>query len=102
MMVKHMFPVDSKGRDCRSIDWLQLEPGEVIPLHHHARREESYICLDGSGIVTVNKIRYVFKMGTSIFIPKGCAHSVENIGLRKLLFYADNVPGAQNGDTTFV
>jgi mannose-6-phosphate isomerase-like protein (cupin superfamily) len=83
---------------CRQITqfagWI---PQSVAPFHYH-EYEEGIFILDGSGIVHVEDETHPFGPGSSIYLPIGVRHCLENPGpapVRLLgVFYPSGSPGA--------
>ncbi|MBN2719324.1 MAG: cupin domain-containing protein [Deltaproteobacteria bacterium] len=57
-----------------------LEPGTVIAGHHHDTIEHEQVMLEGIMKLTVGDEVHVVKPGDVMYLPKGLAHSYENIG----------------------
>ena len=50
------------------------------PLHSHLREDEWLYVLDGSVLCEVGGHQNVARAGDSVFVPKGMAHTFQNIG----------------------
>lgn len=71
-----------------------IEPGSVIPAHHH-EVEELLLCLEGQGLVVVDGQAEPFMTGDSAVIEAGTVHSVHNTGttpFRMLAFFPTAQP----------
>ena len=72
-----------------------IPPGRA-PMHHHSYEEAIYI-LDGHGCVWTDDGHADFKPGSSIYLPRGVSHCLENTGRLnvKLLgvFHPSGSPG---------
>jgi mannose-6-phosphate isomerase-like protein (cupin superfamily) len=55
-----------------------IPPGRA-PMHHHAYEEAIYI-IEGAGRVWTRDGSAVFRAGSSIYLPRGVSHSLENTG----------------------
>jgi quercetin dioxygenase-like cupin family protein len=70
-------------------------------MHHHTYEEVIYI-LDGNGVVWTEGLRAEFVPGSSIYLPRGVSHSLENSGQTavKLLgvFHPSGSPAARYDD----
>jgi mannose-6-phosphate isomerase-like protein (cupin superfamily) len=70
-----------------------LKAGEWLSLHRHAQPEIYYI-LAGTGVMTIDGVRYHAPQGTGIFIPGNAEHGISNTGPETLKFlYAFAVNG---------
>ena len=58
----------------------QIEVGGRIPVHRHESQDEILFVHAGQGTIVVGDERAPFKPGTSVFIPQGVWHGVENTG----------------------
>jgi mannose-6-phosphate isomerase-like protein (cupin superfamily) len=58
----------------------QIEVGGRIPVHLHDAQDEILFVYAGQGTVTVGDERAPFEAGTTVFIPQGVWHGVENTG----------------------
>ena len=72
-----------------------IPPGRA-PLHHHTYEEAIYI-LQGEGRVWIEDVASDFKTGTSIYLPRGVSHSLENTGTADVrllgVFHPSGSPG---------
>ena len=77
-----------------------IPPGRA-PMHHHTYEEATYI-LEGEGRVWTEDGSAEFGPGTSIYLPRGVSHSLENSGTAdvKLLgvFHPSGSPAARYED----
>ena len=59
---------------------IVVKPHERLSLQYHNHREENWIIVRGSGIVTIGKKAIPCKRGKKFFIPIGAPHRIENNG----------------------
>ncbi len=65
---------------------IVVYPGKRLSLQRHKRRAEHWFVVCGEGVVTVDDERIEVKAGTSVDIPKGAVHRMENTGDGDLAF----------------
>lgn len=58
----------------------RLGPGGSIPVHLHERQDEILFVHAGRAAVILEEQRLPAPMGTTIFVPEGVWHGVENAG----------------------
>ena len=79
------------SQDCGAgsvVVWEQrLLPGQRIPLHYH-EFEETLTVLEGELLVTLAGVRYLAPTRSTIFVPTGVAHSLNNEGTAPALLLA--------------
>ena len=54
-----------------------IKPGGRAPLHKHAY-DETFLVLNGKGIMTINGKSFEVKPGTCVFVPSKVPHSIRN------------------------
>jgi mannose-6-phosphate isomerase len=65
---------------------LVVKPGTRLSYQTHARRSEHWFVLSGTGVVTLDGTTTAVAAGTSVDIPLGTAHRIENDGSVELVF----------------
>jgi quercetin dioxygenase-like cupin family protein len=69
---------------CRRItQFIGVIPPGRAPMHYHAYEEAIYI-LEGRGRVHTDDGNAEFETGTSIYLPRGIRHSLENTGSKNI------------------
>ncbi|MFY9610755.1 MAG: cupin domain-containing protein, partial [Blastocatellia bacterium] len=63
----------------RVTQFVGLIPPGRAPMHHHTYEEAIYI-IEGEGRVWTSDGSAAFKAGSSIYLPRGVSHSLENTG----------------------
>ncbi len=58
----------------------QIDVGGSIPVHLHDQQEEILFVHAGRGTMTIGEARAPLEAGTTVFIPPGVWHAVENDG----------------------
>ena len=53
-------------------------PGKRLSLQRHQLREEHWVVVEGTGLMTLGDEQFPIQPGTYINIPKGTIHRVEN------------------------
>lgn len=64
---------------------LRIEPGQAISLQRHTWRHETWLIIDGKGIITIDPHQYMVPITCPLFIPAGTIHQAENTGDTTLL-----------------
>jgi mannose-6-phosphate isomerase-like protein (cupin superfamily) len=57
-----------------------LDPGSVVPVHHHERAEQVLFIISGRGQVSLADHQVEAGPGFTVHVPKGVAHSIANTG----------------------
>jgi len=52
------------------------------PLHRHSREDESFYVLEGDFVFEVDGERIAAGPGSTVFAPRGTAHTFQNVGAR--------------------
>ncbi len=65
---------------------IEVLPGKRLSYQKHSRRSEHWFIISGNAKVTLNGAEILVGAGSSIDIPLGAAHRVENPGSEPLLF----------------
>jgi len=87
----------SRSLGCQNVtQFVGVIPPGRAPMHHHTYEEAIYI-LQGEGRVWIEDAASEFKTGTSIYLPRGVSHCLENTGtvdVRLLgVFHPSGSPG---------
>ena len=65
---------------------IEVNPKSRLSYQYHMKRSETWVIINGEGIVTIEgKIKNIYK-GDTIIIPKSAKHRIENTGNDKLIF----------------
>ncbi|MBI5918801.1 MAG: mannose-1-phosphate guanylyltransferase/mannose-6-phosphate isomerase [Nitrosomonadales bacterium] len=59
---------------------IVVKPRAKLSLQSHEHRAEHWIVVNGSAIVTVDKMRRLVESNESVYIPVGATHRLENVG----------------------
>ena len=85
----------------RVTQFIGVIPPSRAPMHHHGYEEAIYI-LEGNGVVWTDSASAVFSPGSSIYLPRGVSHCLENTGasvVRLLgVFHPSGNPGISYND----
>ena len=87
--------------DVQSLAEATLEPDEATQRHYHARTEEIYFVLKGSGRMEVDGETQMVRPGDAVLIPAGAWHSLENNGTSELRILCCCAPPYSDDDTYF-
>ena len=80
-----------------------LEPGSVVPVHHHETAEQVLFVISGSGLITLDDQQIDAQAGATVYIPQSVLHGITNTGDEELvLFQAAAVVEGQHGDGLWV
>lgn len=104
-------PISAESGSPNTVVYLEVDPGERIPLHTHTA-EEIFVVLQGTGIVTAGDQQWSATAGVIAVAPAYARHGWENTGsetLKLVGFFGANVvinefdePVAPLGVATFV
>jgi mannose-6-phosphate isomerase-like protein (cupin superfamily) len=84
----------------QSLAEAELEPGQETKRHYHARTEELYVVLEGTGEMEVNGERAGVGPGDAILVPPRARHQIRAGGTR-LRFLCCCAPPYSDSDTFF-
>jgi mannose-6-phosphate isomerase-like protein (cupin superfamily) len=85
----------------QSLAEATLEPSEATQRHYHAKTEEIYFVVKGSGDMEVDGEHRRVRPGDAILIPAGAWHTLENDGNSELRILCCCVPPYSHDDTFF-
>ena len=88
------------GAANQSLAEAELEPGQATERHYHARTEEIYVVLEGTGEMEVDGERRPVAPGDAILIPPGAWHEIRAAG-SPLRFLCCCAPAYSHDDTFF-
>lgn len=85
----------------RITQFIGMIPPGRAPMHHHTYEEAIYV-IEGEGCVHTEDGDGPFKAGSSIYLPRGVRHSVENTGSTNIrvlgVFHPSGSPAAAYSD----
>jgi mannose-6-phosphate isomerase-like protein (cupin superfamily) len=87
--------------EVQSLAEATLEPSEATERHYHARTEEIYFVVKGSGTLEVDGETAAVRPGDAVLIPAGARHTLENTGTSELRILCCCVPPYSDADTFF-
>lgn len=64
---------------------VTLMPGHSMNYHSHERRDEIWTVIEGEGVAIVDGKRREVTLGDTIFLPKGCKHTIQATTLLKVM-----------------
>ena len=85
----------------QSLAEASLPAGGSTQRHYHARTEEIYVVLDGSGEMDVDGDRQDVGVGDAILIPPGAWHEIRAGADAELRFLCSCAPTYSDEDTFF-
>jgi mannose-6-phosphate isomerase len=65
---------------------LTVDPGQRLSYQRHAHRSEHWFVVRGEGTVTVDDTASAVAPGSTVDVPLGSAHRIENSGTSPLVF----------------
>ena len=71
--------------DCK-VKKITVNPGQRLSYQYHKKRSETWVIIQGEGIVTIEGKDKNISKGDTIIIPVTSKHRIENIGNDKLIF----------------
>lgn len=72
--------------DLFKVKRIQVQPGHRISLQKHLHRQEHWVCVEGSGVVTLEDKTIPFERSVEVTIPQGHVHRVSATGPDPLVF----------------
>ena len=74
-----------------------LDPGSVVPVHHHEKAEQVLFIVSGVGEIYLASRRVEARAGSTVHVPKGVAHGIVNTGDEPLtILEVTSPPGFQD------
>ncbi|MGH9045804.1 MAG: phosphomannose isomerase type II C-terminal cupin domain [Acidimicrobiales bacterium] len=65
---------------------LTVDPGHRLSYQRHAHRSEHWFVVQGQGVATIEGEPHPAGTGTTVDVPVGAAHRIENPGTQPLVF----------------
>lgn len=65
---------------------IEVDPGCRISYQYHSKRSETWIIVEGIGLITLDGEDKEYNEGESLIIPKGTKHRIANKGIKKVVF----------------
>jgi mannose-6-phosphate isomerase len=65
---------------------ITVLPGMRLSYQRHARRSEHWFVVQGEGLVTLDGLDQAIAPGSTIDVPVGVCHRIENTGSADLVF----------------
>ncbi|HZL88160.1 MAG TPA: cupin domain-containing protein [Pirellulaceae bacterium] len=85
----------------QSLAEARLPPGAATRPHYHARTEEIYYVLSGTGRMKIGDQERLVGPGDAVAIPPGSVHTIVNAGSETLKFLCCCAPAYEHDDTIF-
>jgi mannose-6-phosphate isomerase-like protein (cupin superfamily) len=99
--IRVLLDAEAGGAANQSLAEAWLEPGQATQRHYHARTEELYVLLDGTGEMEVDGDRRAVGPGDAILIPPGAWHQIRASEGAPLRFLCCCAPPYAHDDTFF-
>jgi mannose-6-phosphate isomerase-like protein (cupin superfamily) len=99
--IRVLLDAELGGAREQSLAEATLAPGAATRRHYHARTEEIYAVLEGSGEMEVDRDRRSVARGDAILIPPGAWHEIRAGGAGELRFLCCCAPPYSDEDTFF-
>lgn len=64
---------------------VTLLPGHSMNYHSHERRDEIWTVIEGEGVAIIDGERRNVALGDTIFLPRGCKHTIQATTLLKVM-----------------
>jgi mannose-6-phosphate isomerase len=65
---------------------IEVLPQKRLSYQRHSHRAEHWFVVSGSGLVVLDGESIRVSSGSTVDVPKGCAHRIENTGADHLVF----------------
>ena len=85
----------SRGSNNMALGTQQVPLGSGIRIHQHEGADEVLFVLEGAGVGILGDTRTPIEKGTSVYIPKGIWHGVQNPASELLLLWVVAPPGLE-------
>lgn len=73
-----------------------LDPGSMVPVHHHEKAEQVLFIVSGHGRISLEDHEFEARPGATVHVPRGVAHSITNTGDEPLsILEVTSPPGFQ-------
>ena len=72
--------------DTTKVKRITVAPGGRLSYQYHKKRAETWVIIQGQGIVTIEGKNQKISQGETIIIPVNSKHRIENTGKNKLIF----------------
>jgi mannose-6-phosphate isomerase-like protein (cupin superfamily) len=99
--IRVLLDAELGGAREQSLAEATLAPGEATRRHYHARTEEIYAVLEGTGEMEVDGDRRSVAAGDAILIPPGAWHEIRAGAAGELRFLCCCAPPYSDEDTHF-
>ena len=99
--IRVLLDAELGGAREQSLAEATLPPGGATRRHFHARTEEIYAVLEGTGEMEVDGDRRSVAAGDAILIPPGAWHEIRAGGAGELRFLCCCAPPYSDEDTHF-
>lgn len=73
------------GPKCK-VKKIVVRPGQKPSYQYHYKRNEVWTVVEGTGVLTLNDIKYPMSAGDTFEIPVGAKHRPHNNGTEDLVF----------------
>jgi mannose-1-phosphate guanylyltransferase/mannose-6-phosphate isomerase len=81
---------------------IHVYPLGELSLQEHKRREEYWVIINGTGVVTIGESKKNVESGSFIYIPKGCKHKLANTSSSTSLLIAEVQLGDYFGEDDII
>lgn len=81
---------------------IEVLPGMRLSYQQHARRSEHWFAVAGTGKLTLDDVETTFRSGTSIDIPVGTKHRIENPDSETAFVFIETQTGDYFGEDDIV
>jgi len=73
------------GPKCK-VKKIVVKPGQKPSYQYHHQRNEVWTVIEGTGVLTLNDIKFAMNVGDTFEIPVGAKHRPHNNGVEDLVF----------------
>lgn len=98
-VIRELIHPDLHGNKKQSLAEATIPPDFITELHRHAKSEEIYHILSGTGRMVLEMEQFGVAPGDSILIPPGTPHQIQNTGTAPLKILCCCAPAYSHGDT---
>ena len=95
------YVVLDEGPDYK-VKTITVFPGKRISYQRHARRQEHWLVVHGTGLVTLDGDDHDVQPGSAVDVPVGVAHRIANTGTEEPLTFIEVQRGDYFGEDDIV
>ena len=80
---------------------IEVNPGQRLSYQYHNKRAETWVIVEGTGIITINGLDKEYSKGATVIIPLKAKHRIFN-NTNKLLVFIEVQNGSYFGEDDII